>query len=46
LEERAKVYGLGELWVSYADGNLEAPLFTEPEASPEPGEPVEWSESD
>lgn len=25
---RSKVYALGELWVSYADGELEAPLLT------------------
>lgn len=25
--ERSKVYALGELWLSYADGKLEAPLF-------------------
>jgi predicted ATPase len=38
--ERARVYALGELWVSYADGVCEAPLFTEPESvsEPEPGE--------
>jgi predicted ATPase len=45
FEERAKVYALGELWVSYADGLLEAPLFKEPEQAADPGEPVEWSES-
>ncbi len=27
FEERSKVYALGELWLSYADGNLEAPLI-------------------
>jgi ABC-type uncharacterized transport system ATPase subunit len=43
--ERSKVYALGELWVSYADGMLEQPLFAEPEAAPDPGEPVDWSES-
>jgi ABC-type uncharacterized transport system ATPase subunit len=43
---RSKVYALGELWVSYADGNFEDPLFREPEPAPPPGEPVEWSESD
>jgi predicted ATPase len=26
--ERSKVYALGELWVSYADGNYEDPLMT------------------
>jgi ABC-type branched-subunit amino acid transport system ATPase component len=46
FEERSKVYALGELWVSYADGDFEAPLFKEPEPTPPPGEPVEWSESD
>jgi predicted ATPase len=25
--ERSKVYALGELWLSYADGNMEAPLL-------------------
>ncbi len=44
--ERSKVYALGELWVSYADGNVEAPLFTEPEAVQDPGDPVEWHELD
>jgi energy-coupling factor transporter ATP-binding protein EcfA2 len=44
--ERSKVYALGELWVSYADGDFEGPLFKEPEPTPLPGEPVEWSESD
>jgi ABC-type branched-subunit amino acid transport system ATPase component len=27
FEERSKVYALGELWVSYADGNREEPLL-------------------
>jgi predicted ATPase len=27
FEERSKVYALGELWLSYADGKSEAPLF-------------------
>ena len=27
FEERSKVYSLGELWLSYADGKAEAPLF-------------------
>jgi predicted ATPase len=27
FEERSKVYALGELWLSYADGTTEAPLF-------------------
>ncbi len=27
FEDRAKVYALGELWISYADGNYEAPLL-------------------
>lgn len=44
--ERSKVYALGELWVSYADGNYEEPLFTEPEPAPPSGEPVEWNEGD
>lgn len=44
--ERSKVYALGELWVSYADGNLEAPLFKQPDRPDEPGEPVEWNDSD
>lgn len=43
--ERSEVYALGELWLSYADGGLETPLFTSPEPTPDPGEPVEWSES-
>lgn len=25
--KRSSVYGLGELWLAYADGNVEAPLF-------------------
>ena len=29
FEDRKKVYALGELWVSYADGTAEAPLFGE-----------------
>jgi predicted ATPase len=40
--ERKKVFALGELWVSYADGEQEAPLFKEPEPVPESGEPVDW----
>ncbi len=35
FEERSKVYALGELWVSYADGKLEEPLLTEPEPEPD-----------
>ncbi len=27
FEDRSKVYALGELWLSYADGELEAPLL-------------------
>lgn len=27
FEDRAKMYALGELWISYADGNQEAPLL-------------------
>jgi predicted ATPase len=27
FEERSRVYALGELWLSYADGKAEAPLF-------------------
>ncbi|MFC1654645.1 AAA family ATPase [Myxococcota bacterium] len=30
FEERKKVYALGELWLSYADGDKEEPLFTPP----------------
>lgn len=41
---RSEVYALGELWVSYADGELEAPLFEPPQAASDPGEPREWSE--
>ncbi|HEY1695970.1 MAG TPA: AAA family ATPase [Polyangiaceae bacterium] len=44
--ERSKVYALGELWVSYADGDFEEPLFKEPHQAPESSEPVDWSESD
>lgn len=29
--ERSKVYSLGELWLSYADGEQEKPLFTPPD---------------
>lgn len=32
--ERSKVYVLGELWLAYADGNLEAPLLTQPTPAP------------
>lgn len=28
--ERSRIYALGELWVSYADGTYEEPLFAEP----------------
>jgi hypothetical protein len=28
FEERSKVYSLGELWVSYANGDDEEPLLT------------------
>ncbi len=28
FEERAKVYALGELWVSYANGKDEGPLMS------------------
>jgi ABC-type branched-subunit amino acid transport system ATPase component len=44
--ERASVYALGELWVSYADGKYEEPLFKDPEPPPDPGEPLEWTETD
>ena len=27
FEQRSRIYALGELWISYADGNLEAPLL-------------------
>lgn len=40
--ERKKVFALGELWVSYADGEQEAPLFKEPEPVPGSAEPVDW----
>lgn len=33
FEERAKVYALGELWVSYANGDDEGPLLTPTEAT-------------
>jgi predicted ATPase len=42
--ERSKVYALGELWVSYADGQFEAPLFKEPEPIEPAGDPVESSD--
>jgi predicted ATPase len=32
FEERAKVYSLGELWLSYANGKDEAPLFAKSNA--------------
>jgi predicted ATPase len=44
FDERSKVYALGELWVSYADGELEAPLFKEPEPIEPPGDPVETND--
>jgi predicted ATPase len=44
FEQRSKVYALGELWLSYADGNLEAPLFREPEPLEDEGEEVEWKD--
>jgi predicted ATPase len=31
FEERSRIYALGELWLSYADGTAEAPLFDEKE---------------
>lgn len=31
FEERSKLYALGELWVSYADGKNEEPLLAEVE---------------
>jgi len=34
FEERSKVYALGELWVSYADGKNEEPLLAEVEGDP------------
>lgn len=34
FEERSKVYALGELWVSYADGKNEEPLLSEVEGDP------------
>jgi predicted ATPase len=43
FDERAKVYALGELWVSYADGDFEAPLFTPPEPTHAPPEASEGS---
>ncbi len=33
FEDRAKVYALGELWLSYADGDYESPLL---EGGPRP----------
>lgn len=38
FSERSRVYALGELWVSYADGNVEAPLFRSPDPVADPGE--------
>lgn len=29
FEQRSKVYALGELWLSYADGNFETELVPE-----------------
>jgi predicted ATPase len=43
--QRSEVYSLGELWVSYSDGDQEKPLFTNPESPEDPGEPVETNES-
>jgi hypothetical protein len=45
FKERSEIYALGELWVSYADGKTEAPLFTEPKEPEDPGQPVDWTES-
>lgn len=45
FDERSRVYSLGELWVSYADGNLEGPLFAKEVEPDDPGEPVEWVEN-
>ena len=33
FEERSKVYALGELWVSYADGKDEHALLSTPDAA-------------
>ena len=44
--ERSKVYALGELWVSYADGEMEEPLFAEELEPEDTGEPVNWGDDD
>lgn len=31
--ERSKVYALGELWLSYANGDDEGPLLAEPQVA-------------
>lgn len=43
FEERSRIYALGELWISYADGDEEAPLFAQTVEPSDPGEPVEHS---
>jgi predicted ATPase len=37
FEERSKIYSLGELWLSYADGHQEAPLLNGHDADPSRG---------
>jgi predicted ATPase len=37
FEKRASIYELGELWLSYADGELEAPLTQAPNDEAAPG---------
>jgi hypothetical protein len=32
FEKRSSIYALGELWLSYADGELETPLIKGPDA--------------
>jgi energy-coupling factor transporter ATP-binding protein EcfA2 len=41
FETRSEVYAPGELWVSYADGDLEKPLFQDPIEPEDPGAPLD-----
>ncbi len=45
FEARSRIYALGELWVSYANGDDEKPLFTAPPDPGEAGPEVDWVEA-
>jgi hypothetical protein len=46
FEERSRVYKLGELWISYANGVDEKPLFTPIEPLDDPGPDEEWRDEE